>query len=214
MRVKVFEEYQIDTTKLLDYGFVSDEDNYIYREETIDDLSFEIVINAIKEEFIIEVKDEENETYDLFNVENANAYASKLQQLGVLLIDDIKSKCFLNLNIKFKVIEYIKNKYNVDPEFPFPEDNVTMVFKNEKRKWFVLYMNIKYKSLGIDSNELVDVINVKASEEDINNLIDNKCFFKAYHMNKKKWMTICLIKNTPLVKICEQIDKSFTLVMK
>jgi len=56
--------------------------------------------------------------------------------------------------------------------------------------------------------------NVKLNPDLIENLIDKKHFFPAYHMNKKYWITILLDSDTDLNLVKSLIDESFKLVEK
>ena len=43
---------------------------------------------------------------------------------------------------KTELFEFIKNEYNVEPDYPFDDENA--VFRHRSnRKWFVLVMNIR-----------------------------------------------------------------------
>ncbi|WP_435056293.1 MmcQ/YjbR family DNA-binding protein, partial [Thomasclavelia cocleata] len=63
---------------------------------------------------------------------------------------------------------------------------------NETNKWYGLIMNIPYKSLKIEKEGKIDVLNVKNKPSKIEHLIDFKHYFPAYHMNKKYWISILL----------------------
>ena len=86
--------------------------------------------------------------------------------------------------------------------------------KNENNKWYGIIMEIPYKTLGIEKLGKVPIINLKNTEEKVLDLIDNKEYFKAYHMNKKYWYTITLTKNINMKKLEKLIDESYNLVEK
>ncbi len=74
-------------------------------------------------------------------------------------------------------------------------------------------MNINEKVLnGI--NKEVDVMNVKIDEDKIGDLIEKDGYFKAYHMNKKKWITILLDETLQDSQIMALIDESYKLINK
>ena len=51
---------------------------------------------------------------------------------------------------KNDLIDYIRERFAVEADFPFKEDNV-YVFRHERnRKWFAIMMNVPYLVLGID----------------------------------------------------------------
>lgn len=75
-------------------------------------------------------------------------------------------------------------------------------------------MRIKYRQLGLSSDEEVWVVNMKASQDEISNLIDKKSIFPAWHMNKKHWITVLLTAVTDFEKLCELTEESWELVSK
>lgn len=70
------------------------------------------------------------------------------------------------------------------------------------------------KSKLSDSTGEVEIINVKTDEATINKLIKQDGFYKAYHMNKKNWITILLDGTVKYNEIIKLIDKSYELIDK
>ena len=71
-------------------------------------------------------------------------------------------------------------------------------------------MDIDYRLIDKNKSGQVYVINLK--NDNVENFINEKGFYKAYHMNKKYWITICLDDEVDINKIFFLIDKSFELV--
>lgn len=69
-----------------------------------------------------------------------------------------------------------------------------------------------YRSLGIDADGMTDVCNLKNRPECIQELIDYKRFYPAYHMNKTYWFTILLDQELSWKQLQELIDESYQLV--
>ena len=73
-------------------------------------------------------------------------------------------------------------------------------------------MNLKRGKIENNDNiEKVEVINLKLSEEKISQLLNKKGFYKAYHMNKKKWITIILDNTIEDEEIIAYIKESYNL---
>ena len=53
-------------------------------------------------------------------------------------------------------------------------------------------MRIKKSKLGIDSEEYIDVVNMKCAPEIMDDLWQENGVFPAYHMSKKHWLTLTL----------------------
>ena len=113
------------------------------------------------------------------------------------------------------MIEYIKNKYNDELEFLWEKFPNNAIFRRkDNKKWYAVLLTIPLNKLKIKSNEIVEIIDIKASEEQINELIDNKTVYEGYHMNKKHWITVVLNSSMQNEKLFELIDKSYQLANK
>ena len=88
---------------------------------------------------------------------------------------------------------HIKDFYNVVYDCPFEDELDAWVFRHpDNKKWFALVMRIKKKKLGIDSDEYIDVVNLKCAPEIMDDLYFESGVFPAYHMSKKHWLTLTL----------------------
>lgn len=102
-----------------------------------------------------------------------------------------------------KIIKYIKEKYDIDPEYLWDDTPETAVFRHKNnKKWFALIMKV--------NNE--EYLNVK-TEPEYSDLLRNtyKYIIPAYHMNKEHWNTIIISKNVKETLVYELIDKSYQL---
>lgn len=116
-----------------------------------------------------------------------------------------------------RVIEQIRTEYGAEPEFLWPERYPTYcIFRHENnRKWFALIGNVSRKSLGLDSDKDVDIINLKFDNgQALEFAENNEHIYPAYHMNKRNWITITLDESLPDKTISELIKKSFLLTDK
>ena len=83
--------------------------------------------------------------------------------------------------------------------------------KKSSNKWYAAILTISKRKIGLDSDKIIEVINLHNSEEEIKKLIDCKKYFPAYHMNKKYWCSICLDGTVELEEIYKLIDISYEL---
>lgn len=94
---------------------------------------------------------------------------------------------------KQKFSLYIEDFYGIKYDCPFEDDLDTWVFRHpDNKKWFALVMTIKKRKLGMDSNELIDIVNLKCAPEIMDDLWKENGVFPAYHMSKKHWLTLAL----------------------
>lgn len=112
--------------------------------------------------------------------------------------------------IRSEIEDYIRNQYGVLPEYPFEEDSLTAVFRHtDNKKWFAIVMRISKRRLHLDSDEEIDVMNVKCEPAVIGSFLIEEGFYPAYHMNKTHWITIAPEADENHVKFL--IDMSFSL---
>lgn len=110
------------------------------------------------------------------------------------------------------VIAHIEETYESFAEYLFESSDTAVFRKGERKKWFAVVMHISKKTLGLQGDEKVDVLNVKLNPDEIALLVDYKGYFPAYHMNKKHWCTIVLDNTIELSEIFYRIEQSYYLV--
>ena len=92
-----------------------------------------------------------------------------------------------------ELIDFIFDEYSVEPDYPFPRDDVSCVFRHiDNRKWFGIAMKIPYRTIGINRDGNVDIVNVKCDPIMMGSFRGKPGFCPAYHMNKDRWITILL----------------------
>ena len=88
---------------------------------------------------------------------------------------------------------FIEDFYSISYDCPFDDELDAWVFRHpDNKKWFALVMRIKKCKLGVDSNEFIDVVNLKCAPEIMDDLWEESGVFPAYHMSKKHWLTLAL----------------------
>ena len=94
---------------------------------------------------------------------------------------------------KQEFLEYCSGAYGMDPDYPFEKDFETAVFRHiDNRKWFAVIMKVSRRKFGIDSNEAVDVVNLKLPTEMFGSFGAKDGVYPAYHMNKLHWISVIL----------------------
>jgi len=113
---------------------------------------------------------------------------------------------------KEEIILYIEKKYKVKPQFPWAPRAEHMVFKHSKnKKWFALIMGVTGDKLGLETGDIVEVINLKCDTDLSANIRMSKGILPAYHMNKKHWISVILDKRVADDTVKSLIDLSFEL---
>ena len=113
------------------------------------------------------------------------------------------------------VIAHIKSEYSVSTEYLFEGDFDTAVFRhNDTKKWFGIIMKVKCSTLGIEGEGTVDVMNVKCDPLLVDILVQREIFLRAYHMNKRLWVSILIDSDIEEGEIFGLIEQSFQLTDK
>ena len=94
---------------------------------------------------------------------------------------------------KQQFLKYCLDTYGTSPDYPFDEDFETAVVRHsDSGKWFALVMHISRRKLGIDSDEMIDVVNLKQPTEMFGSFSASDGVYPAYHMNKLHWISVLL----------------------
>lgn len=90
-------------------------------------------------------------------------------------------------------LDYCRDTYGTDADYPFEKDFETAVLRHpSNHKWYAVVMRVSRQKFGIDSNEVIDVVNLKQPLEFLGSFDKKNGVYPAYHMNKLHWISILL----------------------
>ncbi|WP_210617454.1 MmcQ/YjbR family DNA-binding protein [Mammaliicoccus lentus] len=111
-----------------------------------------------------------------------------------------------------EVFDFVKDKYNIKPDYPWEKYyNYAALRHKDNKKWFGLVMDITSDKIGLNTDEHIDVINLKVRKEFIGPLRKKEGFYRAYHMDKSNWITINLKEINTINEIKDLIAESYEL---
>ena len=94
---------------------------------------------------------------------------------------------------KQSFLEYCLNTYGTPPDYPFDEDFETAVLRHaDNKKWYAIAMRVSRRKFGFDSDEVIDVVNLKLPTEMFGSFDAADGVYPAYHMNKFHWISVLL----------------------
>ena len=94
---------------------------------------------------------------------------------------------------KQEFLEYCLNTYGTSPDYPFDEDFETAVLRHvDNRKWYAIVMCVSRRKFGFDSDEVINVVNLKLPTEMFGTFGRSEGVYPAYHMNKLHWISVLL----------------------
>ena len=116
------------------------------------------------------------------------------------------------MSMRDAIDSYINEQYGVEAEFPWERDDRSAVYRHiDNKKWFALIMDVGRDRLGLSEKGVVSVINLKTGDINLHEmLIAENGIYPAYHMNKRKWITVLLDGTVPEEDVRRLIDISFS----
>ncbi len=209
---------KVNFDQLLSYGFKEKKNQYEY-EKSIFNEHFLICISITKDGLLTgKIWDNHvNDEYTAFRIKNQNGeFAGRIREEYQHILQDIVDHCYNSNYFLYDQTNRIANKiieqYNNKPEFLWEKSPGFGIFRNPvSKKWYALIMQIDQNKLDPKKKGEVEIVNVKLNPNRIKELIKKKGFYKAYHMNKKYWITIVLNDTIPDEQVMEFINESYLL---
>ncbi len=205
----------VDYNKLSKFGFSKEKDVYKYKEQILEG-EFEVQIFIEKDKKYSKVIDiESNEEYALVDIEDAvGEFIGTVRSEYEKVINKFLKECTKKEIFKSKqskeLIKYVKEKYGDELEFLWDDDNA--IWRSKKNnKWYATIFTVSGDKLGINSSKIIEVSNVMYEKDKVQDIIDNKTIFPAYHMNKRSWITIKLDDEIDMETVYELIDNSYEI---
>ena len=219
MEEDLFKKSNVNYTKLLEYGFIKENNVYLYSKVFMNN-KFKAIISIENNKIFGKVIDlNTNEEYLSLRVKSNNgSYVSEVRNKYINILKDIKNNCFDSFiyvsNQANEIIKYVNNKYDDSIEFLWDSYPSFGIFRNKNNnKWYALLGSVKGSALNVDKEE-IEIINLKLDKDLIKELIKKEGFYEAYHMNKKYWITILLNNSININDIYKYIDYSYEIVKK
>ena len=209
---------KINFKKLKELGFELIDNSYYYHTFLLkNQFKMSVKINIDNSIFTEIIDTETNEPYVLHLLEiKRSGYSEKIYKAYSEILEKIKKVCFedeiFKANYTKEIVAYVKNKYGDELEFLWEKSPKNAVVRRKSsNKWYAVILTIPKRKIGLESDEVIEVINLHNIPKEIEKLIDYKRYFPAYHMNKKHWCTICLDGTIELKEIYKKIDISYEL---
>ena len=94
---------------------------------------------------------------------------------------------------KQEFLEYCLNTYGTLPDYPFDDWMESAVLRHaDNKKWYAIALRMSRRKFGFDSDEIIDVVNLKLPTEMFGSFVEADGVYPAYHMNKLHWISVLL----------------------
>ena len=216
-----FENRIVRADKLLAYGFEPFDGAYRYQ-KPLDEtgLTAEITVTAAGEVSAMVMDAELGEPYTLlFSKSASGSFVGGVRFAYEELLCDIAKACFdeelFHEEQSKRLIAYIRSKYEREPEFlweKFPRNAVWR--RGDNAKWFGALLTVSARKLGIDSDEILEVLDLRMRPEEADALMGRAGYYPGYHMNKKHWFSVLLDGSLPFDEVCRRVEESYCLAKK
>lgn len=112
-----------------------------------------------------------------------------------------------------ELLQYIQQEYVCNVEYPWERyPDYMVVHRRDNQKWFAGIFAIKGYQVGHDTNEPMNIVNLKCESDLIPNLIYENGIYPAYHMNKTHWISVDIEGYEDIEKLKILMDMSYRLV--
>lgn len=212
----MFDNKTVDFSKLQKFGFTKENDTYVYSRRLVDSgfiLTVEVDCNGNLSSHTIDP--DLNEEYSLhLSEECTGGFVGEVRKEVFDVLNAIERECysqkFFDGNQTQYILDYVKSKYDDELEFLWENSpDSAIIRRKDNQKWYAVFMKVAKCKLVGNSQEKVEVLDLHALPEDVENTVDGKTVFRAYHMNKKHWISVILDGSVSNEKLCDLIDKSY-----
>ena len=215
---QVFNKYHTSEDKLRSFGFEDNNGKMVYKR----DLDRYGMLITVKYDGSFEgtVTDVDlGEEYTNYRLEIPGNFSSEIKKEFIKCLEEIRDACCERNVYRYRQTErinaFIQDKYDTLPEYPWGEDDGASIYRNyDNGKWYLLNISVARNKLdkASESSETVEVINIRIDNSALEELLRIDGIYKAYHMNKKNWITITMDDSLPDEEVQKLIINSYEIV--
>ncbi len=213
----IFRKRKLNAERLTRYGFEPKDSGWSYTTAIMDNAYTLHVLVAENGDVDTELAEAETgEPYTLYKTTASGVFIGKVRTEIENVLKDIAKECFdlyvFRSEQTLKLIDHVRDTYGDEPEFlwqNFPDNAIWR--RKDSQKWYGVILTVPKSKLGAASNEIVEILDLHLSPEQMTSTVDNKLYFPGWHMNKKSWYTVILNGSIPTDEICLRIAESYKL---
>ena len=216
---KLFALGEPNAEKLTKNGFIKTESGY-YRESPLLDFWLRVTVSDEGKVDAQLFDPEADAPYTLHLVEGAKGnFVGEVRKVYEEALIALAETCFDRAVYKQRLTKDLllaaKQKYGDDCEYlweRYPDCGVLR--RADNRKWYAVVMTVAGNKVGLSTENIVEIVDLRAEQEVVNSLVERRGFAPAWHMNKKSWITVILDGSVELSTIVDMLDISRNLAAK
>lgn len=207
----------VGVDRLKSFGFNQTADGWIYKKNICDNQLL-LTLKFADGKIFSRVEDSAGEEYTLHLVEGSvGKFVGNVREEYQKVLSAFEESCceenIFRAQLTKNLIAYVREKYGDELEFLWGKyPNAAVWRRKDTKKWYALIMEISERKLGLDSDNLVEIVDLRGRE--LENFVNGEKYFPGYHMNKKSWYTIRLDGSVTFNEICTRLNESYSLATK
>ncbi len=218
---EIFGNRKINLSRLAAFGFERSGEDYVFT-KSMPESGFVLTVSIDSQGRISTrmLDPATDEPYTLHLADGAvGSFVGKVRSRYEETLTEIADKCFEPEVFQFRqtkdLIAHVRETYGDELEFLWKKLSDSAVWRRKDTgKWYAVLLTLSRRKLGMDSDEIVEIIDFRMPPEELADLVDNERYFPGYHMNKKHWCTIILDGSVELGEICRRVEQSYRLAVK
>lgn len=215
----IFKNRKVIFSKLPGFGFKKSGASYKYS-KTLSGSGFLMTVTISKSGKVsAKITDPDTGEYTLHLTDSAGSFVGQVREEYEQTLAEIAERCFEPDVFKSeqtkRLTEHVREKYGRELEFLWDKFEGNAVWRRgDTNKWFAAVLTVSRRKLGLNSDETVEIIDLRLPPEEMEQLVDGKRYFGGWHMNKKHWYTIILDGSVSFEELCRRIEVSYSLAVK
>lgn len=215
----LFVRKTLNINKAILFGFTKYENGYMYETDILDGMfRLKVVISSAGHVGTNLIESDTGEEYVLYKTNSVGLFIGEVRTNIENVLTQIANECYdievFKVQQSKDVISHIHDRYGDELEYlweKLPENAVWR--RKDTKKWYGTIQKISKRKLGLNSDEIVEVINLRTRPEKMEALLSCGKYYPGWHMNKKRWCTIILDGSVETEEIYKGIDESYLLAL-
>lgn len=200
----IFKNSVPNAERLLEFGFVASGGSYHYsRQLAVANFVMQITIAADNAISVRVIDQESRDEYVLIHtpVASGSFIGSVVTACEDILREIARNCCdhqvFTSSQAQ-QIIDYVGHKYHDQLEFLWEKFPDNAIFRRQdNRKWYAALLTVAAGKLGLASDDKIEIIDLRATAQEVQALVDGKTYLPGYHMNKKTGIPFALMAPCP-----------------